>query len=124
MVEESKSMNVSDDDDDDDEVVVDVQPVVVVPQPPSCYIDRVPDDLWKRLALILACRDAAALYATGRAVRTSLTTNKWSPRLTRAAERATLVAVAATNDSWRQLGWGSSTGVVRSPGVLDDASGR
>ena len=82
-----------------------VQPVVIVQQRP-CYIDRVPDGLCKRLALFLAWRDAASLYAGSRAIRT-LVLGKWSPHLTVAAECAVLAAAASADNSWRQLGWDS-----------------
>ena len=96
----------TDGDDSDDDGV---QPVVIVQQWP-CYIDRVPDDLWKRLALFLAWRDAASLYAGSRAIRT-LMLGKWSPHLTVAAECAVLAAAASADNSWRQLGWDSKNPV-------------
>ena len=101
-MEESKS----DGDDGDGDGV---QPVVIVQQRP-CYIDRVPDDLWKRLALFLAWRDAASLDAGSRAIRT-LMLGKWPPHLTVAAERAVLAAAASADNSWRQLGWDSKNPV-------------
>ena len=100
QMEESKS----DGDDGDGDGV---QPVIIVQQRP-CYIDRVPDDLWKRLALFLAWHGAASLYAGSRAIRT-LMLGKWSPHLTVAAECAVLAEAASADNNWRKLGWDSGS---------------
>ena len=112
-MEESKS----DGDDGDGDGV---RSVVILQQRP-CYIDRVPDDLWKRLALFLAWHDAASLYAGSRAIRT-LMLGKWSPHLTVAAERVALAAAAAANTNWKQLGWDGAKPVGVAKFVV--ASGR
>ena len=89
-------------------------------QPPSCSIEPFPDDARKQLVLFLAFRDRAALYVTDTEYCTFLTSNKWSSRNTRAAERAALLRmIAVGHRSWANLEWGSSTGVVSSPLVLD-----
>ena len=90
-------------------------------QSPSCSIGSFPDDVRKQLVLFLTFRDLAALYATDTVFCTFLTSNKWSSRNTRAAERATLLRmVAVGHPSWaKYLEWDSSTGAVSSPRVPD-----
>ena len=90
-----------------------------------CYIGRVPDDIWKRLALFLAWCDAASLYAGSRPVR-DLMRGKWSPHSTVTTERSALAAAAA-DDSWQDLCWDGANPVgvktvIVAPGTNNNAA--
>ena len=90
-----------------------------------CYIGRVPDDIWKRLALFLAWCDAASLYAGSRPVR-DLMRGQWSPHSTVTTERSALAAAAA-DDSWQDLCWDGANPVgvktvIVAPGTNNNAA--